>query len=870
MLDLSNNNQYAADDKTSKDIIQLLHKYGFGNRLITIDSDQLPAHPVIAEAYSAGRWRLCIITGFVPPAVASGKSKRTQPQPKVQVTFIPLSNNKEDIESKTIGVGDLTTIWSPRHFDVLYGLSLDEQVKYLKNTLVDGAENGIQQDFAVNHCEISMQRLYNGRASRNISTKNALSKKQIPKIAEVASDRERAEELLRIATKAGPGMQRVVDSSDAEQYLYADEAATGETILLRRVISAEVLSKDAQLGGRFKRMPCNLVAAITAHDGNCLDCIHKITFLNGGWLAVDSGSRAGAEARKLVERAVEASADNRRDKPKAKTKLESAPLMTAADERIVSRLECMAMGESIEDSGGDADEKRIEVDVREALRVLKLPVSASGAKDALIRMGRWTEGTSTGKKTATEPWPENALDAASSLAEYEKQRKKRLTELCIKARQVKHNNHDLEGRVDLSSIPSVCVDAKGTSFRDDAIGVRPRSITGRTVTAASKWEILVHISDVSDVFCPDLADFRIPYDPTPLRDIAERRGYSRYDLPFGPLHLMPPVALKALALTPANPTNEAASVNRCVTLWAYIDEKSGELLDAGLERSITSAPFGFTYAGATALLEGDVTSAELSGDDRKAKSILALVERNLSLWSDQQRQTSKAAAKRHERMAAKEIISQATSLLGNDGRGRSFQFSRGHQIVDSALDLYGYALTALLRRAKAPIPSAPGRGTDRRGRLGTAPLRRYVDAIAQRQALSVLCDYGGPPLTKKECNVVYQAAAKASDAINTVRSIKHGRSTNATTNQRQDHVKLQKALERLEVHLAGVGGGRKRRIVKATSTGRENEVVLEGIGVAVKCLGVDGSLKPGEKVLVNIVTLEPSKNRVRVELASRM
>jgi len=380
----------------------------------------------------------------------------------------------------------------------------------------------------------------------------------------------------------------------------------------------------------------------------------------------------------------------------------------------------------------------------------------------------------------------------------------------------------------------------------------------------------VHISDVSDVFCPDLFDLRIPYDPAPLRDIAERRGYSRYDLPFGPLHLMPPVALKALALTPANPTNEVSSVNRCVTLWAYIDEKSGELLDAGLERSITSAPFGFTYAGATTLLEGDATSADLSEDARRAKSILALVERNLSLWSEHQRQTSKAAAKRHERMAAKEIISQATSLLGNDGRGRSFQFSRGHQIVDSALDLYGYALTTLLRRAKAPIPSAPGRGTDRRGRLATAPLRRYVDAIAQRQALSVLCDYGGPPLTKKECNVVYQTAAKASDAINTVRSMKRGKSSDGTSNQRQDRFRLQKALERLEVHLASVGGGGKRQIVKAVSTGRENEVVLEGIGVTVKCLGVDGSLKPGEKVLVNVVALEPSKNRVRVELASRM
>ncbi len=712
-----------------------------------------------------------------------------------------------------------------------------------------------------------MQKLYNDRTGRN--TKNVLTKKQIPNIAAKVEDSAKAEELLRMAMKAGPGMHRIVDSSDAVKALYNmdDDQADSRAALQQRLVSAEVLSSDARLGGRFKRMPCSLVAA------DISDAHQQITVINGGWLAVDSGNRAGAEARKLVERSG-ANVDNNisRDSVLASSSL----LLTAADERIVNRLECMAMGEinDIDASSSDAsgDDTRIEVDVREVLRAMKLPVSATGAKDALIRMGRWTEGSSV-KNAPVEPWPSNVLDAAASLVEFEKQRKQQLSRQCQDSK-IQTAQNMFEGRINLSAIPCVCADAKGTAFRDDAIGVRPRASTGREVTGASKWEILLHISDVSDIFSPNLGDLGVPYDPIPLRRAAEKRGYSRYDLPLGPLHLMPPVALKALALEPATGTEASSScgINRCVTLWAYIDEKTGKLVDAGLERSITSAPIPFTYASATSLLDGNISSDKMTAEMQKARSIFALAERNLLLWSEHQRLTNDAAARRHERMAARQIISDATSPLDTERGEKKFQYSRGHRVVDLALDLYGYALTNLLKRAKAPIPNAPGQGGDRRGRLGTAPLRRYVDAMAQRQALSALCNYGGPPLTKKECNVVYQAAAKASDAIKTVRSRKKDKSANdGAVSRRQDRTKLLMTLQRLEGHLARIGtnGSGKKQVVRALSTGRENEVVLEGIGLTVKCTGVDGTLMPGEKCLVHIVKIDPVKGQLRVTLASR-
>ena len=861
-----------ATTTSTSPIERLLHDNGFGDRLIKLDSNTISARPILAEAYQEGSWRPCIITGLVPPDESDNKNKKKKTknaQPKLEVSFIPLSSEDGSdgnggVTTTTIGIGDITTIWSP-----LSDISFDDAVQ---SALCVGIESAIQQDFAINFCEQAMQKLYNDRTGRN--TKNALTKKQIPKIAAKVEDSGKAEELLRTAMKAGPGMHRIVDSSDAVKTLYNmdDDQADSRTALQQRLVSAEVLSSDARLGGRFKRMPCSLVAA------DISDAHQQITVMNGGWLAVDSGNRAGAEARKLVERSA-ANVDNNISKDSAQTS--SSPLLTAADERIANRLECMAMGEisDIDASSSDAtssgDDTRIEVDVREVLRAMKLPVSATGAKDALIRMGWWTEGSSgSGNQNASvEPWPSNVLDAAASLVEFEKQRKQQLSRQCQDSK-IKTAQNMFEGRINLSAVPCVCADAKGTAFRDDAIGVRPRSSTGRKVTDASKWEILLHISDVSDIFSPNLGDLGVPYDPISLRRAAEKRGYSRYDLPLGPLHLMPPVALKALALEPATGTEAASNrvINRCVTLWAYIDERTGELVDAGLERSITSAPIPFTYASATSLLDGNISSDKMTAEMQKARSIFALAERNLLLWSEHQRQTNDAAARRHERMAARQIISDATSPLDTERGEKKFQYSRGHRVVDLALDLYGYALKNLLKRAKAQILNAPGQGGDRRGRLGTAPLRRYVDAMAQRQALSALCNYGGPPLTKKECNVVYQAAAKASDAIKTVRSRKKDKSANdGAVSQRQDRTKLLKTLQRLEGHLARIGtnGSGNKQVVRALSTGRENEVVLEGIGLTVKCTGVDGTLKPGEKCLVHIVKIDPVKGQLRVKLASR-
>jgi exoribonuclease R len=224
-----------------------------------------------------------------------------------------------------------------------------------------------------------------------------------------------------------------------------------------------------------------------------------------------------------------------------------------------------------------------------------------------------------------------------------------------------------------------------------------------------------------------------------LRQAAKSRGTSRYDLPLGPLHLLPPVVLRAFTFSEIGPSH-------CVTLWAYIDERDGKLLDAGIERTVVSAPYKLSFADANALLNEEANETE-----RHAKAILAVVDRNLRKWSLYHQGHSTAARQRETRLSTRaKHPNNARSKFQSDNGSDGFRRTRSHRLVDAALDLYANASAGLLLRAKAPIPRAPGADESRGGRLATSPLRRYIDGQAQRQLLAVLCQYG-EPLSFEEC-----------------------------------------------------------------------------------------------------------------------
>ena len=323
---------------------------------------------------------------------------------------------------------------------------------------------------------------------------------------------------------------------------------------------------------------------------------------------------------------------------------------------------------------------------------------------------------------------------------------------------------------------------------------------------------------------------------------------------------MPPVALTALSLT----TNKESTPNRCVTLWAYIDERDGKLLEAGLERTIISSPSALSFSDATSLLES--SADEVPKSMSNARAVLFVAARNLALWSKRHQQLNQSAQKREKRLSTKELISKELNnapgirQVRDDGVGNSFQRSRGHRVVDSSLDLYAFAIGTLMKRAKQPIPRAPGTT-----RLGTAPLRRYIDGLAQRQALSVLCGYG-KPLTVKECQEGARTAANASYNIDNLRSSKQlptmaikGRDTGSQRRQVS-------ALYKLSRHLSSTGGINNQHQVKAVSTGHNNEVVILGIGATAKCKRVKGTLRSGQKILVQVDRIDPEYGVLEVSL----
>eukprot|EP00980_Cylindrotheca_fusiformis_P010618 scaffold2362_cov109-Cylindrotheca_fusiformis.AAC.9 len=820
---------------------------------------------------------------------------------------LQIENDQKSLE--IIDLGQVTTIWWPTTSttDSSALMNLNDESSRSEN-------NPALLQLPLGHLDRSLDVLYNsyvGRARRSDNQQQylqqqqsgggggggpllLLTKKQLSKIIHQAPphEQELVDQVLRQVIKTGNGFARLVDSDIVREYLFDyiekggnDNNNIAMLELTQRAMSAQALSTDAALGGRFKRFGCLAVSCQKNKSENDeSDTI--VTLINGGWLVVDQNIRATAEAKKFVERSTSNSGS-------------TGLTASMADDRIVTRLECLAMGDNRQQQH-DSSMTELQVDVRETLRAMNLPTTANGAKEALIQIGHWTPSTSNNKKKqAVDPWSKSVMEAAKWYHDMNEERKKDLLN--------KERTNNAEGRTDLTQLPCVCVDATRTTFRDDAIGIRPRSSTGRRVTDASKWEILLHIADVSDLYSPQptmiigttaggdnekrattttaAAAAAISQQLNCLREAASKRGTSRYDLPLGPLHLLPPIVLQSLSLTtlnldvtskaPIRPQQQRrrGEINRCVTLWVYIDDKTGKLLDAGLERTLISAPLALSYPTATALLDGTLKKEDPMLD--KARALLRVAERNLNLWSSYHQSKHKTAQAREDRLTAREVVAKevyGSSQSKQQRRRRrqrddgmdGFQRSRGHRLVDSALNLYGFALNGLLQRSNAPVPHVAGNTRDRLGRIATAPLRRYIDGVAQRQALSVLCGYGGKPLTQSQAASEGKKATAAINAISNIKSTKDNNNgsnpstTTILTNQKS------KAIRSLKRHLKETKGP-----IPAMSTGHQNEVVILGVGAVASCKGIQGTLKPGKKIMVEIQKIDERNGRISAVLVPR-
>jgi len=117
------------------------------------------------------------------------------------------------------------------------------------------------------------------------------------------------------------------------------------------------------------------------------------------------------------------------------------------------------------------------------------------------KLGHWSNATTTSnnKNNLPTPWSPDTLHAALLYIQAYAKRRLALSSEIKSSATIDIN----DGRINLTHLPSICIDQAQTSFRDDALGIRRRSDVGRRIISkeASPWEILIHITDVSDIYC---------------------------------------------------------------------------------------------------------------------------------------------------------------------------------------------------------------------------------------------------------------------------------------------------------------------------------------------------------------------------------
>jgi len=167
----------------------------------------------------------------------------------------------------------------------------------------------------------------------------------------------------------------------------------------------------------------------------------------------------------------------------------------------------------------------------------------------------------------------------------------------------------------------------------------------------------------------------------------------------------------------------------------------------------------------------------------------------------------------------------------------------------------------MLQRKKAMVPQHPLSSAKKSGmRSATAPLRNYLQGLAQRQALAVLCDYGGIPMSNDECKKIGSTTTSAYNA--------RQNSGGATNGPQVVSPRQLAAVRSLKSHLQKYSSS-ENRVVPAISTGINSEVVIQGVGAVAFCKEIPGTIKPGVKVMVSILKVDDKNGKVVVALHSK-
>ncbi|KAL1499763.1 hypothetical protein AB1Y20_012450 [Prymnesium parvum] len=367
------------------------------------------------------------------------------------------------------------------------------------------------------------------------------------------------------------------------------------------------------------------------------------------------------------------------------------------------------------------------------LSALGQPADQEGARELLLRTGQWgsAEGEASGgdalSSAAISPFSAQVLAEAHRVAREALERRGRYAEAAAPSAQSrrasvrKAREHELwtpfrlpelrtppggcdgavdllDGRVDLRSRCErvYAIDADSTEFRDDAVSYDLESGT-----------LMVHIADVAS--CVDAG--------SPLDEVARLRLQSIYASAM-PLHMMPPVLLKSVCLS-------ETLANECLTALLQLDA-TGRVRYCRLVRSVIPPVRALTFAQVDELIV-----------DRSIDSIVHKELRALATL------TLQRAHGRGRGLNRTESTVRWRSVRDGAVKPELILRTPARAMVDELLGMYSYAARGTTRRLNMlRLPQSEHQ------RIGTGPLRRYSDLVAQRQLCAALCGEAGMPASE--------------------------------------------------------------------------------------------------------------------------
>ena len=366
-------------------------------------------------------------------------------------------------------------------------------------------------------------------------------------------------------------------------------------------------------------------------------------------------------------------------------------------------------------------------------------------------------------------------------------------------------------RVDLTSFPAVAIDPPGTGLKDDAVAYD-----------AAENVLYVHIADAASTLLG--AEAAEKGASRALWHAALARGEAVYADTrggTGDLPLLPPAATAMCCLSTSRPTE-------CISLRLPLQPDGAAALDqAELVRSVAPPIFALTYATANSWL------------DRGGHAVLdAAAAAAASLPNFEHSTPQDGRITRVSRGKAGKAV--ATRRVR----------SRAHALVDVLLSAYSGAAERTAAEAGAAVPYRHSGAT----RLGTAPLRRYADLLAQRQLGAVLGD-GRKPLPR-------DAVARAVVAART------------TAGKRRAARSVASRALLLEAFSAAVDGQRKATgltyavVHDARATGVGTEVYVADAGTSGAVRGVPRAMTPlpkGKAVPVRVAGVDLRTGKLKLD-----